>query len=378
MTSPLKTELCEILGIEYPIILAGMGGAAGPALAAAVSAAGGLGVVGATGYTPEELHGMIAKVRSLTDKPFGVDLLLPSSIVDTGNREDLEVEISDDHRRYVDQLKEEFGIPAPKKRRDRPPLTKDYFQQQVQVVLDEKVPVFASGLGNPGWMVDDAHAQGMKVVGLVGNVKNAKRVAAANVDAVVAQGTEAGGHTGRIGTLALVPQVVDAVSPTKVVAAGGIGDGRGLLAALALGAQAVWCGTAFLATPEAYQDSEERGEVDRWTRDVQHKKLVAAVDEDTRIGRMYSGKTMRHVYNAWSEAWERPEAPPTLPMPLQGLLVSEALQGAREAHIEELVGGPAGNVAGLIDAIRPAKTVVEAMVQQAEELLDRMATPARA
>ncbi|MCZ6708582.1 MAG: nitronate monooxygenase [Chloroflexi bacterium] len=378
MTSRLKTELCDILGIEYPIILAGMGGAAGPALAAAVSAAGGLGVVGATGYTPEELHGMIAKVRSLTDKPFGVDLLLPSSIVDTGNREDLEVEISDDHRRYVDQLKEEFGIPDPKKRRDRPPLTKDYFQQQVQVVLDEKVPVFASGLGNPGWMVDDAHAQGMKVLGLVGNVKNAKRVAAANVDAVVAQGTEAGGHTGRIGTLALVPQVVDAVSPTKVVAAGGIGDGRGLLAALALGAQAVWCGTAFLATPEAYQDSEERGEVDRWTRDVQHKKLVAAVDEDTRIGRMYSGKTMRHVYNAWSEAWERPEAPPTLPMPLQGLLVSEALQGAREAHIEELVGGPAGNVAGLIDAIRPAKTVVESMVQQAEELLDRIASPARA
>ncbi len=378
MTSRLKTELCEILGIEYPIFLAGMGGAAGPALAAAVSAAGGLGVVGATGYTPEELHGMIAKVRSLTDKPFGVDLLLPSSIVDTGNREDLEVEISDDHRRYVDQLKEEFGIPAPTKRRDRPPLTKDYFQQQVRVVLDEKVPVFASGLGNPGWMVDDAHAQGMKGLGLVGNVKNAKRVAAANVDAVVAQGTEAGGHTGRIGTLALVPQVVDAVSPTKVVAAGGIGDGRGLLAALALGAQAVWCGTAFLATPEAYQDSEERGEVDRWTRDVQHKKLVAAVDEDTRIGRMYSGKTMRHVYNAWSEAWERPEAPPTLPMPLQGLLVSEALQGAREAHIEELVGGPAGNVAGLIDAIRPAKTVVEAMVSEAEELLDRMATPARA
>ena len=378
MTSRLTTELCEILGIEYPIILAGMGGAAGPALAAAVSAAGGLGVVGATGYTPEELHGMIAKVRSLTDKPFGVDLLLPSSIVDTGNREDLEVEISDDHRRYVDQLKEEFGIPDPKKQRRRPPLTKDYFQQQVRVVLDEKVPVFASGLGNPGWMVDDAHAQGMKVLGLVGNVKNAKRVAAANVDAVVAQGTEAGGHTGRIGTLALVPQVVDAVSPTMVVAAGGIGDGRGLLAALALGAQAVWCGTAFLATPEAYQDSEERGEVDRWTRDVQHKKLVAAVDEDTRIGRMYSGKTMRHVYNAWSEAWERPEAPPPLPMPLQGLLVGEALAGAREAHIEELVGGPAGNVAGLIDAIRPARTVVESMVQQAEELLDRMATPARA
>ncbi len=151
MTSPLKTELCDILGIEYPIILAGMGGAAGPTLAAAVSEAGGLGVVGATGYTPEELHGMIAKVRSLTDKPFGVDLLLPSSIADSGNREDLEVEISEEHRRFVDQLKEEFGIPEPESRPQRPPLTKDYFQKQVQVILEERVPVFASGLGHPGW-----------------------------------------------------------------------------------------------------------------------------------------------------------------------------------------------------------------------------------
>lgn len=373
MPSPIHTELCDILGIEYPIILAGMGGAAGPSLAAAVSEAGGLGVVGATGYTPDELHGMIAKVRSLTDKPFGVDLLLPSSIADSGNREDLEIEISEDHRRFVEQLKEEFHIPAPKERRERPPLTKDYFRKQVEVVLEERVPVFASGLGNPGWMVPDAHAQGMKVIGLVGNVKNARRVNEAGVDAVVAQGTEAGGHTGRIGTLALVPQVVDAIAPTKVVAAGGIGDGRGLVAALALGAQAVWCGTAFLATPEAYLDAQERGETDQWTRDVQHRKLVEAVDEDTRIGRMYSGKTMRHVYNAWSAAWERPEAPPTLPMPLQGLLVGEALQGAREAHIEELVGGPAGNVAGLIHDIRPAQAVVRSMVEQAEALLGNMA-----
>ena len=372
MASPLKTELCEILGIEYPIMLAGMGGAAGPTLAAAVSEAGGLGVVGATGYTPEELHGMIAKVRSLTDKPFGVDLLLPSSIADSGNREDLEVEISEEHHRFVDQLKEEFGIPEPESRPQRPPLTKDYFQKQVQVILEERVPVFASGLGNPGWMVPDAHAQGMKVVGLVGNVKNAKRVNDANVDAVVAQGTEAGGHTGRIGTLALVPQVVDAVSPTKVVAAGGIADGRGVAAALALGAEAVWCGTAFLGSQEAYIDAQEKGDTDQWTRDVQHKKLVAAVDEDTRIGRMYSGKTMRHVYNAWSEAWERPEAPPTLPMPLQGMLVGDALLGARQAHMEELIGGPAGNAAGLITSIRPATEIVQAMVQGAEAIMERM------
>ena len=371
MTSPLKTELCDMLGIELPIMLAGMGGAAGPTLAAAVSEAGGLGVVGATGYTPDELAEMIAKVRSLTDKPFGVDLLLPSSIADSGNREDLEIEITAEHRMYVDNLKREFEIPEPPALPDRPPLTQDYFRKQVEVMLDENVPVFASGLGNPGWMVPDAHAQGMKVIGLVGNTRNARRVAAANVDAVVAQGTEAGGHTGRIGTLALVPQVADAIAPTKTIAAGGIVDGRGLVAALALGAEAIWCGTAFLATPEAYQDAEERGETDAWTRKVQHDKLVAAVDEDTRIGRMYSGKTMRHMYNAWTEAWERPEAPATLPMPLQGLLVGEALRGAREAHIEELIGGPAGNGAGLIKAIRPATEVVESMASVAEEIFER-------
>ncbi len=378
MASPLKTELCDMLGIEIPVMLAGMGGAAGPTLAAAVSEAGGLGVVGATGYTPDELAGMIAKVRSLTDKPFGVDLLLPSSIADSGNREDLELEISMEHHHFVDQLKQEFEIPDPTAQIDRPPLTQDYFRKQVEVILDEHVPVFASGLGNPGWMVDDAHAQGMKVIGLVGNTRNARRVAAAKVDAVVAQGTEAGGHTGRIGTLALVPQVADAIAPTKTIAAGGIMDGRGLLAALALGAEAIWCGTAFLGTWEAYQDSEERGETDEWTRKVQWDKLVAAVDEDTRIGRMYSGKTMRHMYNAWTEAWERPEAPPTLPMPLQGLLVGEALRGAREAHIEELIGGPAGNGAGLIKAIRPATEVVGQMVSQAEALIENFGSPVRA
>lgn len=378
MAATLKTALCEMLGIEHPIMLAGMGGAAGPELAAAVSEAGGLGIVGATGYTPDELSGMIARVRELTDKPFGVDLLLPSSIVETGNREDLEMAITDEHRRFVEQLKEEFEIPEPKSpRRQRPPLTKDYFRTQVEIVLDAKVPVFASGLGNPGWMVPTAHAQGTKVISLIGNTKNALRVAAVDVDAVVAQGTEAGGHTGRIGTLALVPQVVDAVAPTPVVAAGGIGDGRGLVAALALGAQAVWCGTAFLATPEAYLDAQHRGETDEWTRKAQHRHLIEAVDEDTRIGRMYTGKTMRHMYNAWSAAWERPEAPPTLPMPLQGMLVAEALKGAREAHRDELLVSPVGNAAGLIKEVRPAAEIVRAMIAEAEEILDGLPRPVR-
>ena len=372
MPSTLTNELCEMLGIEYPIILAGMGGAAGPQLAAAVSEAGGLGVVGASGYSPDELSGMIATVRSLTDKPFGVDLLVPSSLAESGNQEDLEAQIPEEHRQFVEELRREFKLLRAKQRPYFMPPTQEYFRKQVAVTLDEKVPVFASGLGDPAWMVPDAHAQGMTVMALVGNTKNAKRVAAGGADVVVAQGTEAGGHTGRIGTMALVPQVVDAVYPTTVVAAGGIGDGRGLVAALALGAAGVWCGTAFLATPEAYLDAEERGETNAWTRQVQQQKLIAASDEDTRVGKMYTGKPVRHVHNAWTEAWERPEAPATLPTPLQELLVNDALQGAREGHVDALIGGPAGNAAGLIKAVHPARDVLAAMVREAEALLERL------
>jgi NAD(P)H-dependent flavin oxidoreductase YrpB (nitropropane dioxygenase family) len=365
----IRTELCDLLGIEYPIILAGMGGAAGPTLAAAVSEAGGLGVIGATGYTPDELADVIGELRRATSKPFGVDLLLPSTVAEAGNFEDLEAEIPEESVRFVEGLMREFSIPKPTRRLRRTPLTRDYFRRQVEVVLDLKVAVFASGLGNPAWMVEDAHAVGMKVIGLVGNVKNARRVADGGADVVVAQGHEAGGHTGRIGTMALVPQVVDAISPTLTVAAGGIADGRGLVAALALGAVGIWCGTAFIATPEAYVDSERAGYSDEWQVKLMKQKLLDATEEDFRIGRMYTGKTMRHVYNSWTAAWERAEAPATLRMPLQGMLVGEALEGAREAKIAELVGGPAGQIGGMVTELKPAAQIVREMVAQAEELL---------
>ncbi len=369
-SSSLHTPLCDLLGIEYPIILAGMGGAAGPTLAAAVSNAGGLGVVGATGYTPDELREMIRKLRSLTDKPFGIDLLLPSNIADSGGREEFAAALPDTHIEFVNGLRERFNVPPPTPRRlERPPLTAEHYREQVRVVLDEHVPVFASGLGNPAFMVPEAHEQGMKVIGLAGNLKHARRVADGGCDAVVAQGTEAGGHTGQISTLVLVPQLVDGVAPTPVIAAGGIANGRGLVAALALGAVGVWCGTAFLLSREAYQDAVEMEMQTEWYVRTLKEKYLRAEPQDAKVGRWYSGKPMRHLRNPWSDAWEEPGAPGALPMPLQGLLVGDALRSVSQHHIDDLVYGPVGQAVGLIDEILPAADIVARMVREAEEVI---------
>jgi nitronate monooxygenase len=365
----LHTKICDILGIEYPIIQAGMGptagggrGAAATAeLVAAVSEAGGLGVLGGAGSTPERLREQIRKVRSLTNKPFGVDLLLPSNVATLPEQRngdgaaDWRAQIPQEYWDAIATLKRQFGIPDVP--RERPaPLPRIDVKEQMEVVFEERVPVFASGLGNPAPYVPRCRELGIKVIALVGNVKNARRVAEGGVDIVVAQGHEAGGHTGRIGTLALVPQVVDAVAPVPVVAAGGIADGRGLVAALALGAHGVWCGTAFLATYEAN------------ISELQKERILAATEEDTRVTRLYSGKTMRNITNPLIEAWEALNIK-ALPMGLQGLLISDLIAGIRQIGREELMMNAAGQIAGLIKTLRPAREVVDAMVDGAAEVL---------
>jgi NAD(P)H-dependent flavin oxidoreductase YrpB (nitropropane dioxygenase family) len=364
--SVLRTPVCDMLGIEYPILLAGMGptagggrGAAATAeLVAAVSNAGGLGVLGGAGSHPDRLRQEIRRVRSLTDKPFGVDLLFPSNAVRVGSDSgaaDWRAQIPASYWEAIRKLKEEFGIPDVQV--ERPRGIQDWtVADQVAVVQDERVPVLASGLGNPAPYVERCHALGMKVIALVGNTKNAKRVAAAGVDLVVAQGTEAGGHTGRIGTLALVPQVVDAVAPIPVAAAGGIADGRGVAAAFALGAQAVWCGTAFLATREA--------NIEDW----QKQRIVNATEEDTIVTRLYSGKTMRNITNPLAQAWEA-SGLKALPMGLQGLLIADLIAGAKAAGKDELLMNAAGQAAGLITTLRPAAQVLQEMVDGAIQVL---------
>jgi nitronate monooxygenase len=364
-----------MLGIEYPILSAGMGPSlvgektgAPVELVIAVSEAGGLGVLGAAGYTVEELRDKIREIRKLTDKPFGVDLLLPGQIVSAGDQEDdgragtlLLTDalkgLPQAHYDWVMKVKREMQLPeidvtiSAGTTTVRP-------HAAVQVCLDERVPLFCSGLGSPGFMVDRAHAVGMKVLGIAGNTRNVARIAQSGADLVVAQGHEGGGHTGRVGSLALWPQALDAAAPTPVLAAGGIGDGRGVAAALAVGCVGVWVGTRFLA-------SEEGGALD-----VHKQAMLDAGDEDTRRTYIYTGKTSRATYTRFHDLWEESGLEP-LPFPSQVLLASAVVEMFNRAGKTEYLGPFAGQVVGLIKEIKPAARIVEEMVEEAVEILTR-------
>jgi NAD(P)H-dependent flavin oxidoreductase YrpB (nitropropane dioxygenase family) len=385
----LRTRLCDILDIEYPIILAGMGGVATAELVAAISEAGGLGVVGAASMPAEEIERQVRRIRDLTSKPFGVDVLLPSGVAAPGargaegsaptekQREPAQVNASpkrprdylpQPYQEFISGAEREFGLPARGEDQDwtagmRRIGAGDFSKKQVEAILELKVPVFAAGLGNPGPYADAFHAQGAKVIGLVGNVKAAKRIAESGTDVVVAQGTEAGGHTGRIGTMALLPQVIDAVAPTPVCAAGGIGDGRGIASALAMGCDGVWIGTAFLVSREA-----------TWP-DLLKDRILAATEEDTRVTRLYSGKTMRNINNPLIEYWESQKLD-ALPMGMQGIVSGEIMAGARQADRMELLMNPAGQISGMLHESRPAKEIFAEMVAEAADIIAR-GLPAR-
>lgn len=370
----LRTKLCDMLGIEYPILSAGMGPTligektgAPVELVVAVSEAGGLGVLGGSGFTVEELRAAIREIKKLTDKPFGVDLLLPKNL-DLGGGlgqkgpEQLPLSlvlksIPKPHQDWIAKVREELGLPQTEIM-VRMNTTTMRPQEAVQVCLDEKVPLFCAGLGNPGFMVEEAHARGMKVLGITGNAKNAKRMAQSGVDLLVAQGHEGGGHTGRIGTMALLPQAIDAAYPVPVLAAGGIGDGRGVAAALAMGCVGVWVGTRFLAT-------EEGGALP-----VNKQRILDSTDEDTRVSRAYTGKTLRASYNKFHDLWDASGLEP-LPFPTQVLISSALLAAFIEANKTEYVGGLAGQISGLIKEIKPARQVLEEMVEETVEILTR-------
>ena len=369
----LRTPICDMLDIEYPILSAGMGPSlvgektGAPAeLVVAVSEAGGLGVLGGAGYTVEQMRDAIREIRKQTDRPFGVDLLLPPAIVGAGDAPATSSEISLSaalgalpaaHREWVLKVQEDLGLPdadaviSGGTTTSRP-------HAAIEMCIEENVPLFCAGLGNPGFMVEAAHGVGMKVLGIAGNAKNAGRIAASGADLVVAQGHEAGGHTGRVGSMALWPQAIDAAAPTPVLAAGGIGDGRGLAAALAMGCVGVWVGTRFLA-------SEEGGALD-----IQKQAIVNAGDEDTRRTTIYTGKTSRATYNKFHDLWEESGLEP-LAFPTQVLLASTVVDMFNRAGNVEYVGPFAGQVSGLIDEIKPAARIVEEMVEQAADILTR-------
>jgi nitronate monooxygenase len=370
----LHTPLCDMLDIKYPILCAGMGYVSGPALTAAVSNAGGMGVLGAASYTVEQLPEMIQRTRELTDKPWGVDLPIPvqlAYIPEDADEEVLKSLFTPEAVEFVEKFGMEHGIPKAKGIAGLQVFSTAYTRAIFKICVKEKIPLFVSAVGDPSWCVPEAHANGMKVMSMIGLPKQAKRLSDSGVDVIVAQGTEAGGHTGRIATMPLIPQVVDAIAPKPVVAAGGIADGRGLVAALSLGAIGVWMGSVFVTTKEAYLESIELGLTTRWEVDTIQKRIVAATTDDTTITRTLTGKTLRTIKNRFQASWEE-EKGAILKTPIQNVLVADLQQGVREARKEDYVYPLAGQIAGIIKEVKPAGQVVEEVAEQAIKVLERL------
>ena len=333
----------------------------------AVSEAGGLGVLGAAGFTVDEMREAIRKIRAQTDKPFGVDLLLPKQMVMQGEAifdgpEEIPLvevlkSLPKSHYEWIEKVKAEMGLPDVDTM-VRINTTTFRPREAVKACIEEKIDLFCAGLGNPGFMVEEAHANGIKVLGITGNTKNAYRMAQSGIDLLVAQGHEAGGHTGRIGTMALLPQAIDAAAPVPVLAAGGIGDGRGVAAALAMGCVGVWVGTRFLATKEG------------GALEAHKQRILDSTDEDTRRSYLYTGKTSRASYNRFHDLWDNSGLDP-LPFPTQVLFASALVESFLRAGKMDYVGAFAGQISGLIKEIKPARQVLEEMVEETVEILSR-------
>ncbi len=354
----VHTPLCDRLGIEVPILSAGMGPVAGPELAAAVSNAGGLGVLGCTSMAPDVIRQVIRRTKELTDRPFGVDLILPARLDQGGmSIADVVAQIPSEHRAFAERTASALGVEPVDAVGDEGLALGTDAEAQIEVIIAEGVPVFVGALGSPGFVVQRFRDAGTVVMSVVGSTKQAVAVARDGADVIIAQGTEGGGHTGYVGTMALLPQVLDAVD-VPVIAAGGIGDGRGLAASLVLGCEGVWVGTRFLATHEAGLAA--------W----QKAGIVAAADQSPVTSRAYTGKRFRLLPNDWTRAWESADLDP-LPMPLQPVLTSLVLGQTELSHgtRENVAVNGAGNIAGLIGEVVSAAEVVRSMAAEAAELL---------
>lgn len=371
----MRTAVTSMFDVEFPILAFSHC----RDVVAAVTNAGGLGVLGAVAHSPTQLDIDLSWIRDETrGRPFGVDLLMPTHYVgedtgglDMGSLRDL---LPEQHVRWLDDLMESYGIP---------PLPADEHGEGrgfggmrvdpasmaplLDVAFSHDTRLLASALGPPPpEVVKRAHAADIPMAALAGTVEHAVAHRDAGVDLVIAQGTEAGGHTGRIATMVLVPEVVDAVAPIPVLAAGGIGNGRQMAASIALGAEGVWCGSVWLTTAEAETPQSVKS------------KYLRAGSGDTVRSRSITGKPARMLRTEWTDLWDNPDNPDPLPMPLQPLLVGEAL--GRVLQMAETEGSDAqrlatyfvGQVVGSMNAVRPAGRVVLEMVEEYIDAFERL------
>jgi NAD(P)H-dependent flavin oxidoreductase YrpB (nitropropane dioxygenase family) len=363
----VRTTLCTLLDIEHPIV----GFTPSEHVAAAISRAGGLGVLGCVRFNdPADLDTALRWMDDNTGgRPYGVDVVMPARVPTEGAPVDLGQLIPPQHRDFVEQTLIRLGVPPLP---DGSPAGDGVLgwlhsvaRQHVEVALAHPARLIANALGPPPPdVISRAHERGMLVAALAGKAEHARGHVAGGVDIVVAQGYEAGGHTGEIASMVLVPEIVDAVgAQVPVLAAGGIGCGRQIAAALALGAVGVWMGSAWLTTEEYTLTSDMT---------AVREALLAATSSDTVRSRIYSGKPARLLKNRWTQAWAQPGAPEPLPMPLQNLLVSDAHQRLMRSGQPDVVPMPVGQIVGRMNEVRPVAEVISALLDEADEALKRL------
>ncbi|HEY7051338.1 MAG TPA: nitronate monooxygenase family protein [Mycobacterium sp.] len=369
----MRTRVAELLGVEFPICAFSHC----RDVVAAVTNAGGFGVLGAVAHTPELLETELTWIGEQTHgKPFGVDLLLPPKYVgaEEGGIDAKQVRalLPEEHRAFLDDLLTRYGVPTsggggPRSGLGGLNISPKGYEPLLDVAFAHDIRLIASALGPPpADLVTRAHANDVLVAALAGTKEHAVRHAAAGADLIVAQGTEAGGHTGAVSTMVLVPEIVDAVAPVPVLAAGGIAGGRQVAAALALGAEGVWCGSVWLTTDEAE------------TPPVIKDKFLAASSSDTVRSRSMTGKPARMLRTAWTDEWDRPDTPDPLGMPLQTALIGgpqlRINQAATQpgAKAQELATYFVGQVVGALDKVRPARAVVLDMVEEFVDAVEKL------
>ncbi len=367
----MKTAATEMLDIEFPIFAFSHC----RDVVAAVSKAGGLGVLGAVAHSPKQLEIDLDWIENeVGDRPYGVDLIVPAKYAGDGDGgytlDDIAKLIPDTHREFVDDILARYDVPElpddDSTRANVPatgaggsaPFSAKQAMPLLDIALAHDTAFVANALGPPPqFLIDRCKEEGKLIGALAGRPQHAERHQAAGVDIIIAQGSEAGGHTGEIGSMVLIPEIVDAVD-IPVLGAGGIGRGRQMAAAMALGAQGVWCGSVWLTTDEAE------------THPVVKQKFLAATSADTIRSRSLTGKHARMLKSKWTEEWERADTPDPLGMPLQPILTSEAQKRiARAAHTpgsgaEELANYFVGQIVGTMNQPKSAAAVVMEMIEE--------------
>ena len=354
-----NSPICKRLGVKYPIF----GLAHSIDVMIALGKAGGYPVYAAARSMPDEIAQTAREMKeALGDLPFGIDLMVPASVGDNRDRDSAVASLPKEHRDFINKLSAKYGVPAAANKTffASQVRSQQLFEEQLEVTLASEAHSFASAVGMPTAMIQAAKAAGKITISLVGAPRHAEKAVAAGVDVIVAQGYDAGGHTGPIGTFSLIPQVVDAAGDIPVLAAGGVGHGRHIAASFALGAQGVWLGTAWLTSRE------------HALCDALLQKLLKAQSRDTKISLSHSGKPCRIIKTEWSREWEAEGAPAPLAMPLHQVLTADIIDGINEHEIEPLIYEATGQSIAWFNELRSVEEIVRQLIAETETALRDM------